>query len=240
LEVTVARTTLVEKVRDDLAAEMGTRFPLGAKLPNEQELADRFRVSRATIREAVRGLVEAGLVARVHGSGTYVTGTRKARHSLDTTMSYTAMIEAAGLKPEVEILGISVRPADAEETARLGLPDGAEVLAVERVRTADGRAVVYSQDRLPADLLPAEAIEGPSLYRVLESVGIVVRTASARLVPVVADRHLGSVLHVPAGTPLLHIDQTDVDQTGRPVMVSAEWHVSDVFELRINRRREGP
>jgi GntR family transcriptional regulator len=235
----VARPTLVEQVRDDLAAEMGTRFPLGAKLPNEQELAGRFSVSRATIREAVRGLVEAGLVARVHGSGTYVTGSRKARHSLDATLSYTAMIEAAGFKPEVELLGIAVRPADDEERARLELPVGGRVLAVERVRTADGRAVVYSQDRLPAHLLAPEAVEGPSLYRVLERVGVVVRTASARLVPVVADRHLASVLHVPRGTPLLHIDQTDLDQTGRPVVVSAEWHVSDVFELRIHRRHDG-
>jgi DNA-binding GntR family transcriptional regulator len=237
--VTVARLTLVEKVRDDLATEMGTRFPLGAKLPNEQELAERFAVSRATIREAVRGLVEAGLVARVHGSGTYVTGSRTARHSLDTTMSYTAMIEAAGFKAEVELLAVTVRPADEEEVARLGLGAGGEVLTVERVRTADGRAVVYSQDRLPAELLTPDAVEGPSLYRALEAVGVVVRTASARLVPVVADRRLASVLHVKRGTPLLHIDQTDVDQTGRPVMVSAEWHVSDVFELRINRRRDG-
>jgi len=99
--------------------------------------------------------------------------------------------------------------------------------------------VVYSQDRLPVHLLSREAVEGPSLYRALEAVGVVVRSASARLVPVVADQRLAEVLHVDPGTPLLHIDQTDVDQTGRPVMVSAEWHVSDVFELRINRRREG-
>ena len=87
-ELTVARPSLVEKIRDDLTAEVGTAlFPLGSKLPNEQELAERFEVSRATIREAVRGLVEAGLVSRVHGSGTYVTGAPKARHSLDATLS---------------------------------------------------------------------------------------------------------------------------------------------------------
>jgi GntR family transcriptional regulator len=233
------RQTLVEKVRDELAAEMGSLFPLGAKLPNEQELAERFAVSRATIREAVRGLVEMGLVARVHGSGTYVTGTRHARHSLDATLSYTAMIEAAGLKAELELLGVDIRLANAEEVSRLGLNDGDKVLAVERVRTADGRAVVYSQDRLPAHLLEPSALEGPSIYRALLGVGITVRSASARLVPVVANKKLAAVLHVKVGTPLLHIDQTDVDQTGKPVMVSAEWHVPDVFELRINRRREG-
>lgn len=235
----MARPTLVEKVRDDLAAEMGTPlFPIGAKLPNEQELADRFEVSRATIREAVRGLVEAGLVSRVHGSGTYVTGSRRARHSLDATLSYTAMIEAAGFAAELVLLGVAVRPADESESAQLGLRPGDNVLAVERVRTADGRAVVYSRDRIPADILGPEAIKGPSLYRALESVGISVRSATARLIPVVADQHMADVLRVKRRTPLLHIEQTDFDQTGRPVMMSAEWHVSDVFELRINRRGE--
>ncbi len=235
----MARPSLVEAIRDDLAAEVGTAlFPIGAKLPNEQDLADRFQVSRATIREAVRGLVEAGLVSRVHGSGTYVTGSRRARHSLDATLSYTAMIEAAGFAAELVLLAVEVRPADDAEAAHLGLPDGAEVLAVERVRTADGRAVVYSRDRVPAGLLSQDAISGPSLYRALESVGISVRTASARLVPVVADQHLADVLALEPGTPLLHIEQVDRDQTGRPVVLSAEWHVSDVFELRINRRAE--
>lgn len=233
------RPSLVETVRDGLAADIAAgRFPLGAKLPNEQELAERFGVSRATVREAVRGLVEAGLVNRVHGSGTYVTGAPRARHSLDATISYTAMIEAAGYRAGLVLLGTEVRLADEREAAQLALRPPARVLAVERVRTANDRAVVYSRDRLPADLLAPAGIDGPSLYRALERVGVRVRTASARLAPVVADRHLAKVLHVKAGTPLLHIEQTDADQTGRPVMVSAEWHICDVFELRINRRED--
>ena len=48
------------------------RYASGVKLPNEDELAERFGVSRATVREAVGGLVEAGYVTRRHGSGTYV------------------------------------------------------------------------------------------------------------------------------------------------------------------------
>ena len=234
----MGRTTLADKIRDELAAELGTdQFPLGSKLPNEQELANRFEVSRATVREAVRGLVEGGLVSRVHGSGTYVTGS-PARHSLETTLSYTAMIEAAGFAAEIVLLGIRTRAADDTERAQLRLPAGGQVLAVERVRTADGRPVVYSRDRIPAHLLGPDDFQGPSLYRVLESVGVSVRTASAQLIPVVADQYLADMLRVEPGTPLLRIEQTDVDQNGRPVAVSSEWHVSDVFELRIHRRAE--
>ena len=54
-----ARPLLADMVRDGLrrAVITGT-WPPGDKLPNEDALAERFNVSRATIREAVRGLVE--------------------------------------------------------------------------------------------------------------------------------------------------------------------------------------
>src|SRR5438445_10801599 len=63
------RPSLVEQVRERLLAELTTaKLEPGAKLANETELAERFEVSRATIREAVRGLMDAGYVTRRHGS----------------------------------------------------------------------------------------------------------------------------------------------------------------------------
>lgn len=44
----------------------------GSKLPNENELAERFGVSRATLREAIRALVAQGVVEVRRGKGTYV------------------------------------------------------------------------------------------------------------------------------------------------------------------------
>ncbi|MFF8941895.1 GntR family transcriptional regulator [Streptomyces sp. NPDC014864] len=234
------RMTLVEQVRNDLLREIaGGKRVLGEKLPNEDVLAQRFDVSRATVREAVRGLIEAGYVSRVHGSGTYVTRLPRREHALDASLSYTELIAAAGAEPGIRMLDARFCEATAEAVARLGLDaEGTEVLRVERVRTADERPVVYSVDQIPRDLIPdAEADRlKPSLHTLLADHGHAVRQATARLLPVVADTRLARVLDVRPGTPLQHIDQTDFDTTGRAVMLSAEWHVPDVFELRINRR----
>ena len=90
------RPSLVEQVREGLLEDlMSGELKQGAKLPNENELAERFTVSRATIREAVLGLMDAGYLVRRHGSGTYVTASPRARHALETTVSYTAMIREA-------------------------------------------------------------------------------------------------------------------------------------------------
>ena len=56
------RARIVEMVSD------GT-YPAGSQLPSEQEMARLLEVSRTTIREAYRNLIETGLLLRKHGRG---------------------------------------------------------------------------------------------------------------------------------------------------------------------------
>ena len=113
------------------------------------------------------GLLQAGYLARRHGSGTYVTKAPRSRHALDTTVSYTAMIREAGHEPSVTVISKSIREPTEHEHALLDLAAGAEVLELERVRLADDRPVIYSRDRIPAALVadvPDAAFDG-SLVR---------------------------------------------------------------------------
>ena len=233
------RPSLVEQVRQGLLEELtsGNLEP-GTKLANETELAERYAVSRCTIREAVRGLMDDGYLARRHGAGTFVTSFPRTRHPLETTVSYTKMIRAAGYKPAETVLSKAVRsPEDAERDLLVLQPED-DVLEIERVRLADRRPVIYSRDLIPAGLL-GEYSNGAldsSLYELLASSGHPVASAGARLTPTVAGAKLARLLAVKRGAPLLHIDQVDYDERGRPVMLSYEWHVADAFELFVNRR----
>ncbi len=233
------RPSLVEQVRESLLADItsGNLDP-GAKLANENDLADRFAVSRSTIREAVGGLMDAGYLARRHGSGTYVTSAPRTRHPLETTVSYTAMIRASGRTPSETIVSKAVRAPGETERDLLALPESEAVIDVERVRFADRRPVIYSRDQIPAGLLGeySEDALDSSLYAILDRAGHPVASATARLIPTTANAKLSKLLEVKRGTPLLHVDQVDYDERGRPVMLSQEWHVADAFDLVVNRR----
>src|SRR5689334_9385408 len=147
------RTLLADRLRDELLEEIGTaRLQPGTKWPSEGQLASRFNVSRATVRDAVRALIEAGYVTRRRGSGSYVTERRRMPHGLDSTLSYLAMIETAGARAGMRILQAAFEPGGLDD-APLQLEPGETVLAVERVRTADEQPVIYSLDRIPARLL---------------------------------------------------------------------------------------
>ncbi len=177
----------------------------------------KFAVSRATVREGYRALIDAGYLSRLHGKGTYVTRVPQ-RHALDLNVSYTAMIQAAGFTPSIRIISQSVQPADDADRARLRLDRGAAVVVVERVRFADDRPVVYSVDRVPLALVP-EAINGnlgPSLFDLLENLNHGVRNGRAKLLPVLAGPPEAAQLQVNDGVPLLYFDEVDYDDERHP------------------------
>ena len=81
----VRQPSLVDQVRTALLDDIRAgRLTEGDKLPNEYELAEQFAVSRATVREAIQGLLETGHLARQRGNGTFVASA-PSRHALDTT-----------------------------------------------------------------------------------------------------------------------------------------------------------
>jgi GntR family transcriptional regulator len=232
---------LADRLRNELLEEMtSSQLPPGTKLPTEDELATRFGVSRATVREAVGSLVEAGYVTRRRGSGTYVAERRQMPHTLDSTLSYLAMIESAGAHAGMRVLDAAIEACSTADSP-LQLNQGEKVLAVERVRTADDHPVIYSRDRIPARHLRTDLDLqdlDPSLFSLLRSSGHAADHATATLRAVASTDRTAKVLGVGRGKPLLYIEEIDYDRDGTPVMLSREWHVSEAFDVRINRQAQ--
>lgn len=237
------RPLLADVVRAELSrAIINGEFPLGSKLPNEEQLRDRFDVSRITLREAVQGLIQDGFVVRRQGSGTYVTRRPNLQNSLDTNFSYTEYLEHAGNKATKKLLSARLVPADDTTEQTLGIHRGAKVVEVRRLRMADRKPAIYSIDYLPPDLVDPtadrEAFSG-SLYRLLATRGHAVAHGEAVIAPAAADAELARLLKVAEGTLLQHLEQVDYDADDRSVMLSLEWHVPSVIELRVYRRGPG-
>lgn len=237
---------LWSSVREALAQRIAAgEMPPGYQLPPEPELATGFGVSRATLREALRSLEEDGFLTRTRGAGTFVTHRPRLRNNLDVNFGVTDAIRAAGMEPGSEANQAVERPASPEEARRLAVQSGAPIVVVERVRTADRRPVVYSQDLMPkavvsdrSDLL--ERLLGRSIYEYLErDRGIVVHHGVASFRPIKADRSVAGRLRVIKGALLLYIRQVDYDDQGRPVLLSDEYHLADAFEFTVVRRGPG-
>src|SRR5438093_4668968 len=231
-------------VRDELAARIASgRVAPGAKVPAEPELADELGVSRPTRREALRSLEEDGFVTRTRGAGTYATRRPRLRNNLDVNFGVTEAIRAAGMRPGTMQIAVRTEPASERIAADLDLVAGDPVVVLERVRTADGRPVVFSRDvvstsRVSAGDVASMPVDG-SLYDVLDSVGHAVANGIVTLEPRVTDRALAKLLKGKVGVLTLFLRQIDFDRSGDPVLLSEEHHLAEEFEFTVVRRGPG-
>lgn len=78
------KSSLAENIADELTAmiTIDKKYETGGKLPNENVLAEQLKISRTTLREAIRLLVAHGLLEIRRGKGTYVKDIRDSDENL--------------------------------------------------------------------------------------------------------------------------------------------------------------
>ncbi|MFI9599634.1 MULTISPECIES: GntR family transcriptional regulator [Streptomyces] len=200
----------------EAAIEHGSLTP-GSLLGNEIELAARLGLSRPTVRQAIQSLVDKGLLVRRRGVGTQVVHSR-VRRPLELSSLYDDL-EAAGQLPATKVLVNTVVPASPEVAAALGVAEGEEVHRVERLRLAHGEPMAYMTNYLPPGLLDLDTgqLEATGLYRLMRAAGITLHSARQCIGARAAEPAEAERLAEAEGAPLLTMQRTTFDDTGRAV-----------------------
>lgn len=200
----------------EAAIERGQLTP-GTLLGNEIELAGRLGLSRPTVRQAIQSLVDKGLLVRRRGVGTQVVHS-KIKRPLELSSLYDDL-EAAGQRPSTGVLANTTVPASAAVAAALGVPEGSEVHRVERLRLAHGEPMAYLCNHLPTGLLDLDSdrLEATGLYRLMRAAGITLHSARQSVGARAATAEEADRLAEPMGAPLLTMERTTFDDTGRAV-----------------------
>ena len=217
------------------------KFPAGSQLPPEMELLQMMGISRTTLREALRILEEQRLIRKSRGRGTFVME-RAIVKDMSRNFGITEMISQAGYAVGTRDFKIFVDQASETLAEKLSIPDESPIVVIERVRTANNTPLVWTRDIMPQEYLggwmPTDTnLNGVSLYDCLE------RHANIRIVdgvasfsPVQASREIAEKLSIKRNALLLLIEQVDHDQNQRPVLYSAEYHLTDKFNFIIHRK----
>jgi GntR family transcriptional repressor for pyruvate dehydrogenase complex len=130
---------IVAQIREEIAE--GGWMP-GDQLPPERQLSERFQVSRASVREAIRALESTGLVKTRSGGGTYVSS------STEVLLSplASAILQQKDILQDIfetrkliepEIAALAALRADPEEIARME-----EILEEQAQQIAEGETGV--------------------------------------------------------------------------------------------------
>ncbi|MFI7104488.1 GntR family transcriptional regulator [Streptomyces sp. NPDC050161] len=193
-------------------------FPSGM-LPDERRLIGDFGVSRNTVREALRLLRDDGAVERRQGVGTVITH-RTYEHGLHRL---TGLAETLASHGEVgnEVRAAEVVRAPADVARRLGVPEGGQVVYIERLRSLGGLPLSLDLTYLPVDiglpLLDAD-LSCRDLFALIEqSPAGPLGSASLAVHAVNADAPTASLLGVERGAAVFTVERLTRLPGGRPV-----------------------
>jgi GntR family transcriptional regulator len=153
----------------------GGSLPTGDQLPGETALAERFSVSRNTIRAALSELGQAGLISTRSGKGSFVTFDGR---PLSVRLGWARALQEQGVDATITVLALETVD-DPALAAELGLDD-VRFLRLDRLRTVGSVAVSRESSRIPCtpavvDAVTAESAAG-SLTAVLREAGLVAAT----------------------------------------------------------------
>ncbi|MFK7891028.1 MAG: GntR family transcriptional regulator [Granulosicoccus sp.] len=134
-------------------------YAVAARIPSENELAERFCIGRPTVRQATDLLIRQGRLQRRRGSGTFVLPARERLDLFSLAGTSAALQEQAGEKAmsaEVELLG---SPVEEERERRT-------MIRIDRRTRVDADPVSVERLWFDADVfagLQHESLAGRSL-----------------------------------------------------------------------------
>jgi GntR family transcriptional regulator len=201
------------------------QFGGGEPFPPERELAARFGVSLAPVRQAILDLVNEGVLYRVRGKGTFLREPSLVEN-VSILSSFTASMRARGLAVEMRLL----RQEKRRSTVTL------ERLALVQSEPVGLFSSQLSSRRFPG--LAARLAERGSLWRVLEEdFGVVVVRADTVVEVGRCTTEHSPLLGVAAGSPLLIVQGTSYDDSEQAVESFHIHYRVDRIRLRLDSHR---
>jgi DNA-binding GntR family transcriptional regulator len=205
------------------------RLAPGDRIANEVALAQDLGLSRPTMRQAIQLLVDKGMLVRKRGVGTQVVHP-PIKRTVELTSLYDDL-KRTGHRIDTRLLACELIEADEMAASRLKVPQGSRVWQIDRLRSADGEPLALMCNFVPASITDLSHVDftRTGLYEHFRAQGIHLRVAhqtiSARRAELPEARLLGGR----KGDPVLTMERTAFDDSGRAVEYGTHLYRPDLY-----------
>jgi DNA-binding GntR family transcriptional regulator len=218
-------------------------YPIGSQLPTEEELCERFSVSRYTVREALRRLREDSLVSSRQGAGTTVVPPRPTDSFVHEVMSINDLV-AFATDVRFAIDTIEMVKIDHNLASRTGIASGEEWLSVRGLRHAAERGElpvcwteVYINREFAAIGRLLQRHRGPIFHLIEDLFGQSIVEVHQEIAAALISPDLAPGLKVKAGSTALEVKRTYKLATGKIAQVAINTHPASRFRHAMTMRR---
>lgn len=219
-----------------LEVEIRDHYETGDLLPSEQELAERFKVNRHTLRRAVDELIGIGFVDRIHGKGTVVLQT-PINYAINGSTRFTETLASQGHRTVSRILDRGQTTAHGGVARRLRIPEESPIIYIETMREVDNLPFCTSTHFFPYPdySLVQYDYTGGSLHGFIQDkFGIRLRRILSLISSVMPIKEDAKRLNIPRNVSVLRVKSLNVNALdGWPVEYVVTRFRGDTIQLSV-------
>jgi GntR family transcriptional regulator len=227
---------VAERIKADFSVSTATDT---VRLPGEMALAERYQVSRTTIREAHRLLEQEGAISARHGVGTFITyQPERSTYVFDVLSPVGNVMRSVDGDGDTVLIGCTLLPLSRALRGRFGWP-GDTLVRLERMRRRDARTMSYSVDVVPGAYVGGTVDEesiGNSLVRALSDGGFAPHHADSILTAVMAPHRVAKEMGGAASKPVIRSQEVLYDTKGQVLAISLQYLDASALSFKIRRR----
>lgn len=220
-------------------------YAVGDLMPTEFELCEQFGASRFTVREAVKRLVELGLVSRQAGIGTRVLSTQ-ARTGYRQVMQGMADLQQYTAETALEITDVGMVEIGEDLAPYLKAPLGQSWLLMKGLRrfiSDDEAPICLTEIYIHPAFRSISQIGGrstvPVYQRIEEQFGETIVEVQQQIRAVALTRAQADALGASPKSPALWVCRSYLNRRGEVVEVAISTHPEDRFSYSETFRRDG-
>ena len=208
----------------------------GDCIPSERALGEEYGVSRITVRKALLILVEEGLLRRTRGRGGGSFVRRVPNTRARPTIGMLDRVSSSEEVNRIRVLRFAMEPADTRVAGMLGLAPGTLVRHVERIMSTASGPLSFVCNFIPGEAgqnLSRASLSGKFIKHILQTdFGLEIAHVRDEVEAAGANGTISKLLHVSAGSPVLHIVRTFTDVSRCPIYIS-ELTLSGLCRLAV-------
>lgn len=216
-------------------------YKKGDCIKGQNFYAEKFQVSRTTVRNAINDLVKRGILESVKGKCTYVKGVDQIKK--DNVEKLYDPNDFNKLKPSAtfHVIKISEEKADAKVAKHLGIGIGDIVVRLERVRMVNLVAGNYQISYINKKLVPDVDFEKQdmtigSLYSILiNQVHLIPQYSDEMIRAVLCPTYIAKYFCIKTNDPILLISRVTYSLDGIVMEYCLDYECTDVEGLKIRR-----
>ena len=219
------------------------QFEAGSQLPSQRTLAEQFKTTVMTIRNALDLLNEEGLIRVEHGVGMFVVDNQLqmdeyqivSHSNSENLQSFTA--STASEQSVTEIIMINVAALYEDAAVALGLPKDASVCRIERLRRVDGQPTILQHSYVaPGYSSVIQNLNADqSLYKAMQlETKQAITSAREYLHPASLDARQSSLLNRSDGDIAWLSVRVSMGKSGVPLVYDEAWLTADSLLVTVD------